>query len=378
MSNQDNERQKSGEVTRRDFIKYTAGTAACFSLGSLSFGCGSNSSSSSQTATAIDYTKAANWLSVPSQLDPVKNVDVFYVYPTAYFAGLGDPIIGQIDNANMVAGAKSWFQKQAAAFAAVGNIYAPYYRQADAVYTLGLPSTDAVYDFIGGTPATDVIAAFDYYIKNYNNNRPFILVSHSQGSTVVALLLQNYMKANPEVYQRMIAAYAIGWSFTQDYFDRNPHLKFAQGADDTGVIISYNTQSPSFTGRNPVVFPGAMAINPISWTRTATPAPASANAGSLRLFDATAPAPFYQGDVIIPVQTVTGYADAQVAGINPVTSALDANSATKVVLCSTVDPATLKRPSPMAPGFYHSYDYPFYYGNIAKNAQNRVNRFLGK
>lgn len=338
-------------------------------------GCG-NDTTATSTPVPIDYSKTANWLSVPSQLDPVKNVDVFYVYPTAYFAGAGDPLIGPIDNATMIAGAKSWFQKQATAFATVGNIYAPYYRQADAFYTLALPTTDAVYDFIGGTPATDVTAAFDYYIKNYNNNRPFILVSHSQGSTVVALLLQNYMKANPSVYQRMIAAYAIGWSFTQDYFDRNPHLKFAQGPDDTGVIISYNTQSPSFTGRNPVVFPGAMAINPISWTRTTTLAPASANAGSLRLYDATATAPFYEGDVMIPVQTVTGYADAQIAAINPVTSALDPSSATQVVLCSTVDPATIKRPSPLAPGFYHTYDYTFYYGNLTANAANRVARFL--
>lgn len=336
-------------------------------------GCGNDS-----TPAAIDYSKAANWLSMPSQLDPLKNVDVFYVYPTAYSASPGGPLISEINDAQMMAGAKFAFQKNVTAFASIGNIYAPYYRQADAFYTLGLSSADAVYDFIGGTPATDVIAAFDYYIKNYNNNRPFILVSHSQGSTVVALLLQNYMKTNPNVYQRMIAAYAIGWSFTQDYFDRNPHLKFAQGPDDTGVIISYNTQSPSFTGRNPVVFPGAMAINPISWTRTATVAPATANTGSLRLFDATAPSPFYQGDVVFPVQTVTGYADAQVAAINPLTSALDPDSATKVVLCSTVDPATFTRPSPLAPGFYHSYDYPFYYGNLAANAANRVDRFLNQ
>lgn len=360
-------------MKNRFFAALVAVVSACL----LVAGCGNDNSATSPPA-AIDYAKAANWLSIPSQLDAPKNVDVFYAYPTAYAASPGEPLICEINNPNMMAGAKLAFQKNVTAFAAVGNIYAPYYRQADAFYTLGLPSIDAVYDFIGGTPATDVIAAFDYYIKNYNNNRPFILVSHSQGSTIVALLLQNYMKNNPLVYQRMIAAYAIGWSFTPDYFDRNSHLKFAQGPDDTGVIISYNTQSPSFSGRNPVVFPGAMAINPISWTRTTTPAPAAANAGSLRLFDATAQTPFYQGDVIIPVQTVTGYADAQIATINPATSALDPNSTTSVLLCSTVDPATFKRPSPIAPGFYHSYDYPFYYGNIAANAANRVARFLNQ
>ena len=42
MSNQEHDQKKFGEVSRRDFIKYTAGTAACISLGSLSFGCGSS------------------------------------------------------------------------------------------------------------------------------------------------------------------------------------------------------------------------------------------------------------------------------------------------------------------------------------------------
>ena len=48
----DKDSKKSGEVTRRDFIKYTAGTVACISLGSLTYGCGSsNTSTASQTVT---------------------------------------------------------------------------------------------------------------------------------------------------------------------------------------------------------------------------------------------------------------------------------------------------------------------------------------
>ncbi len=54
--NQNNEQKKTGEVSRRDFIKYTAGTAACISLGSLSFGCGSNSSSPQVSGYPIDST----------------------------------------------------------------------------------------------------------------------------------------------------------------------------------------------------------------------------------------------------------------------------------------------------------------------------------
>jgi hypothetical protein len=72
------------------------------------------------------------------------------------------------------------------------------------------------------------------------------------------------MKEHPEVYERMIAAYVIGYSITEDYLTQNPHLKFATGPDDIGVIISYNTEAPDVAaGVNPVVWPGALVINPI-------------------------------------------------------------------------------------------------------------------
>ncbi len=60
MSNQkktpDQEQKKNDEISRRDFIKYTAGTAACISLGNLSFGCGSNSSTPQITGYPIAST----------------------------------------------------------------------------------------------------------------------------------------------------------------------------------------------------------------------------------------------------------------------------------------------------------------------------------
>jgi len=331
-------------------------------LSSVYVGCGSDNSN------AIDYSNSENWLSLPAATD--HNVDVFYVYPTEYFATTQeDPLIGPINDPGMVAGAKNAFQKQATAFETIGNIYAPYYRQADAIRVLSLPTIDDVYGVISGIPASDVTAAFDYYIDNYNNGRPFILASHSQGSTVVALLLEDYMKHHPLIYKRMIAASAIGWSFTPDYFDRNPHLKFADSPDDTGVIISYNTQGPAFKGaKNPVVFPGAMAINPITWSRGEELASAAQNLGSLRLDSS--------GQVVIPVQaTLMNYADAQITHIDAMTSEVDPSSDTVVVLCSKVNPASVNSNLPPE-GFYHNYDYPFYYEDIRVNAANRTERFL--
>lgn len=46
---------KANDITRREFIKYSAGTAACISLGTFSFGCGSSSTSSNfQTVVFSD------------------------------------------------------------------------------------------------------------------------------------------------------------------------------------------------------------------------------------------------------------------------------------------------------------------------------------
>jgi hypothetical protein len=50
------------------------------------------------------------------------------------------------------------------------------------------------------------------------------------------------MAENPKVYDNMIAAYVIGYSVTEDDLIKYPHLKFAESAKDTGVIISYNTE----------------------------------------------------------------------------------------------------------------------------------------
>ncbi|MFR2406214.1 MAG: DUF3089 domain-containing protein, partial [Eubacterium callanderi] len=118
------------------------------------------------------------------------------------------------------------------------------------------------------------------YLEHENNGRPFILAGHSQGSNMLLYLLGEYMKAHPVVYRRMVAAYVIGYSVTGDYLAQNPHLRFAEAADDTGVIISYNTEAPGVTADNPVLLPGAKVINPISWTRDETLAPAEQSLGS--------------------------------------------------------------------------------------------------
>jgi len=299
---------------------------------------------------ATDYSESEHWLVLPAVVD--KQVDVFYLYPTSWMkVAANEPNICEIDNPIMLVGAKLNVGRQASAFETTGNIYAPYYRQDDAIYALSLSLEDQA-KLVGGIPKTDVFAAFDYYIKNYNKGRPFILVSHSQGSTVMAYLLSEYMKENPVVYSRMIAAYVIGYSITKEYLAENPHLKFAEGPDDTGVIISYNTEAPNVVA-NPMVLPGAIAINPITWTREETLATAQQSLGSR-----------VPNEAEQSVQ-VKDFADARVDKVRG------------VLICSTVD---VEKFSPgnklFGEGIFHRFDFQFYYYNLRENAENRTKNFL--
>lgn len=307
-------------------------------LGSVFSGC-----------NTVNYCQAEHWLKLPTAID--KEVDVFYVYPTAWSkADPSDPNICAIDNPSMLAGAASAYGRQATAFEPVGNVYAPYYHQADGPYSLSLPP-DEREELIASVPAADVTDAFEYYLKHYNNGRPFLLVGHSQGAQVLTLLLSGYLRDHPHVYERMIAAYVIGYSVTTDYLQKNPHLRFAEGPDDTGVIVSYNTLAPDVDLKKvPFLLPGAVAINPINWTLSETLATTGEGLGS------------YMPDANKIFHQVSQYADARV------------DTSIGVVFCSTAVDSELMLG--FGPGIYHSYDIPFYYFNLRANAAHRTAKFL--
>lgn len=302
------------------------------------------------TPTATDYSNPAHWLSLPTTTD--FPVDIFYLYPTAWTSTDPDnPQICDIDNASMLVQAPQAFARQATAFETVGNIFAPFYRQDNSSPINRL-------NVIAGIPTLDAITAFDYYIKNYNNGRPYILLGHSQGATVLNNILASYMKEHPEVYKRMIAAYVIGNPVTAAYLAENPHLKFAEGPDDTGVIISYNTEAPDVVpATNPVLYGEVgLVINPISWTRDETLATQAEGLGSFM--------PDLKTLVFGPVPQ---YCDAKI------------DMADGVLICSTADEdalAIVDAAQGFPRGVYHTFDIPFYYFNLRANAANRTDIFL--
>ncbi|MDR1474145.1 MAG: DUF3089 domain-containing protein [Endomicrobium sp.] len=305
--------------------------------------------------TPTDYSDINNWLALPKKEELKKKVDVFFIYPTAWRANGGYPLC-DIDNKEMREGANHCLKFQGSAFETCGNIFTPYYRQLDASYAIKLGILKSVVYF-RGLPKTDIIAAFDYYIKNLNDERPFILAGHSQGSIMIFEILADYMKANPKVYKRMIAAYAIGVPLGKKYFTRYPHVKPAKNSKDLGVVICYNTEAPIIEGINSFALPdnAAVIINPLSWKTTEDYASKEENLGSLYIDNGK-------------VKKYEHIADAKI------------NYKKGVVICSTVNrekwssQKTLRSSFPL--GVFHENDISLYYYNLRQNAQDRCEEYF--
>jgi hypothetical protein len=143
------------------------------------------------------------------------------------------------------------------------------------------------------------------------------------------------------------------------YLAKNPHVKAAQGEEDLGVVVSWNTEGPENKGRaSLVVAPGAVAINPLNWKTDETPAPADLNLGSF------APHLLTHGLHRLHVK-----ADA----------VLDTERGTVIVTeprlkkyVITAIPGLEKFESVFGPASYHGCDYSFFYLNIRENARKRM------
>lgn len=150
---------------------------------------------------------------------------------------------------------------------------------------------------------------------------------------------------------------AIFFAVTKDFLARTG-LKFAEGATDTGVIVSWNTEGAANVEGNVsncTLAPGGISINPINWKRDNTYAPVKENLGSLTV----------EGKLVVP-----GIADARVDTVRG------------SVVVTTVDAKLYGIPADGAalfgPESYHLHDYGFFYNNFKQNVTDRVKAYMEK
>ncbi len=319
---------------------------------------------SAETSKAPDYSRRECWYQIP---EITKEIDTFYILATNYIVtslDKGASDYASMDNAEMKVNAETEHLAHATVYEESTNVFMPFYRQSGLRNSLDFwKKTGTIEEAISGIPYGDITAALDYYFENYNQGRPFILAGHSQGSAIAKHVLKNYFRNHPEYYQRMIAAYVIGYAVTKDDLKACPHLKFATGESDTGVIISWNTEGKKNVEENvptAVLLPGAISINPLNWKLDDTYAPASENLGSFMPDEKT-------GELKI---TDVG-ADAQII---PARGTIVTNAASEPLpkelgefreVVETVQTA-------FGPDGRHADDYSYYYNNIKDNVAKRI------
>ena len=107
------------------------------------------------------------------------------------------------------------------------GFYCPYYRQIS--LNVWMDGEEAVEELFP-LSMEDISAAFDYYLDNYNKGRPFVLAGFSQGGKAVVELVKHLPA---EAYERMVAAYAIGYRISDEEVEQYPQLHPA--TDSTGT-----------------------------------------------------------------------------------------------------------------------------------------------
>ena len=305
-----------------------------------------------------DYSSIAYWAAHPAKRNPSdstpknivsyniinKSVDVFFVYPTSYLdttkpegwnAKLNDTKINIYTDYSAIL-------YQASVFNEVGKIYAPRYRQANinAYYPVTKEDTTkaiAAFDLA----YSDVKNAFEYYLKNYNNGRPIIIASHSQGSTHAIRLLKEYFDGKP-LGKKLVAAYVVGMVIDPAQFSS---LKACDKPNETGCICAWRTFEKGYIA--PFVEKEkfkSMVTNPLSWSNETTVVARTYNEGSL----------LYNFKKVIP----------KVAG------AINHEGVLWTPKPKFFGNFLIKTPN------YHIADYNLYYTSIRKNAALRVAQFL--
>lgn len=298
---------------------------------------------------AVDYSRKINWLSRPDRSEHA--ADTFYLYPSTYVSPEDEKRpFADIQDARMRKMAAKCLEIQGSAFGGFTDVYAPLYRQVDPFMGMEYIKKNRQ-DLVDQVILRDAEDSFMWYYENCNRGRPFFFAAHSQGSSVLLRMLAGLLKKRNDILENMVAAYLPGAQVDRNYMNANPHLKFAEREDDTGVILSWNTQMPGLDKRLPIITGRPLVINPINWRRDETYAPVSSNMGSL-----------VHGRLICP-----GIADAK------------ADLKSGMLECASVDPADFRQAFDFVPeGCFHSMDYGFYYVNIMKNAELRLRRFLEK
>ena len=314
--------------------RITIVTAFCLAMAATS-------QAGNKTPAPPDYTSDHSWTVRTEK--PAKPFDVFYVHPTTYFNEVDGPN-ASLDNKVVRATTEATTTQQTGVFKDICNIYAPRYRQVNRGV---LPKKFSERDPYLSIAASDVVEAFKYYLKHYNQGRPYVIAAHSQGSVVTSRVLKKHRELFDD--DKIIAAYLVGWTIT-DKDCREMKLPYSDRPDRNCCLITWNTISEG--GKPPMFFPPANCTNPLVWTSTKKNQPKELNLGAV--------IDMGNGKTKKMPRFTSAQINGQGALVIPV-------------------PAMLSELNmPMGKGVFHRYDYDFFYNNFTENVKTRCKAWAAK
>ncbi|MFN8261094.1 MAG: DUF3089 domain-containing protein [Chitinophagales bacterium] len=300
---------------------------------------------------ATDYSNPDSWAALPTMSDnadwtpeglkdnqETAEADVFYIHPTTDVTGFKGN--ASIDNKSINRQTDNFpIKYQASVFNGSCKVYAPRYRQAalNNFFTKNSERSQEAFD----TAYADVKAAFEYYLKHYNNGRPIIIAGHSQGGKHAQRLLREFFDGTP-LQKQLVEAYIIGFPTHENQFQ---FLKVSQSPEETGGYISYSTfGQDSKIAEIVAEYNGAVSVNPLNWTTEKIFVPGNSQQGSLSK---------KSGEII---HTVFGAKNGN--GILEIQKPQEGGFV------------------PMVMKNYHLYDYSLFYMNIRENVALRIKKYL--
>lgn len=330
-------------------------------------------------ADAPNYADSANWAALPATVDAAdlvpagidaidgqRPVDTFFIHPTGFLKSSSwtSPMNPQSATEENT----TWMMaNQASAYNGCCNVYAPRYREATIFAYLGDP-TDR--DTLLGFAYQDVKRAFDYYLQHYNQGRPFIIASHSQGTHHARLLLRDVID-NSELHQRMVAAYLIGSvniALSPSWFQSMANITPCESADSLHCVVHWDTLP---AGAAPVDRPEpSLCTNPLSWRVDEQRVAASMNAG------AVVPAGTYNMNFGGSDDSATGQRFESLSAPVPGQTWAQCENGSLYVESQQGNDFSAMGSGEM--DSYHGLDYALFYMNIRNNAQLRAASYLGQ
>ncbi len=329
---------------------------------------------------APNYSKEEFWAALPTKEDPADlvpagvtaitqgegEVDTFFIHPTGYLKSASWTSPMNKDSATEEN--TSWMMaNQASAYNGCCNVYAPRYREATIFsYFVSEEEREAVLSFA----YEDVKKAFEYYIEHYNNGRPFIISSHSQGTHHAKRLLKEVIDSS-DLHQRLVAAYVIGAvqiPLSPSWFASMKNITACQSAADLHCVVHWDTMADD---QDAIERPeNSLCTNPLTWEVNEEFAQANLNEG------AVAPAGTYNLDFGKSEDFATGQL---IKGLDaPITNQTGAQCLNGTLFVTSQEGTDFDAMGAGASGNYHGLDYALFYMNIHNNAKLKVKTFLEK